>query len=130
MKKNFVTVTWLVASLIYMSLVVRKQFFFALNKNKDADQLCGDRQVTAQLISAFVFATQIGQSLYFFNTKVKASSHLLLLYSPVCVGPGQKPQRPVFSQHSSYASGPEVNASMLEIFLPAVLLIQEGQDII
>ena len=47
--------------------------------------------VTAQLISAFVFATQMVQSLYFLNTKVKASSHLLLLYSPVCVGPGRKP---------------------------------------
>ena len=47
--------------------------------------------VTAKLISAFVFATRIVQSLYFLNTKFHASSCLLLLCSPVCVGPGQKP---------------------------------------
>ena len=58
--------------------------------------------VTAKLISAFVFATWIVQSLYFLNPKFQASSHLLRLYSPVCVGPGRKPQRPVFSQRGSY----------------------------
>ena len=42
--------------------------------------------VTAKLISAFVFATRIVQSLYFLNPKFQASSHLLWLYSPVCVG--------------------------------------------
>ena len=57
---------------------------------------------TAKLISAFVFATRIVQSLYFLNTKFQASSHLLWLHSPVCVGPGQKPWRPVFSQWGSY----------------------------
>ena len=34
--------------------------------------------------------------------KFQASSHLLWLYSPVCVGPGQKPRRPVFSEQGSY----------------------------
>ena len=29
------------------------------------------------------------------NPKFKDSSHFLWLYSPVCVGPGQKPRRPV-----------------------------------
>ena len=37
--------------------------------------------VTAKLISAFVFATQIVQSLYFLNTKFPASSHLVWLYT-------------------------------------------------
>ena len=41
--------------------------------------------VTAKLISAFVFATWIVQSLYFLNPKFQVSSHLLWLYSPVCV---------------------------------------------
>ena len=54
-----------------------------------ADQPCGD-SITTQLISAFVFATQIVQFLYFLNAKFQASSHLLQLYSPVCVGPGWK----------------------------------------
>ena len=54
-----------------------------------------------KLISAFVFATWIVQSLYYLYPKFQASSHLLWLYSTVCVGPGQKPQRPVFSQRGS-----------------------------
>ena len=44
--------------------------------------------VTAKLISAFVFATQIVQSLYFLNPKFQASSHPVWLYSMVSVGPG------------------------------------------
>ena len=55
-------------------------------KNKDADQLA----VTVQLFSTFVFATWIVQSLFFLNLKIQASSHLLSLYSQVCVGPGRK----------------------------------------
>ena len=45
--------------------------------------------VTAKLIRAFVFATQ---SLYFLNPKFQASSHFLLLYSLVCIGPVRKPE--------------------------------------
>ena len=51
---------------------------------KDADQLRSNR--------AFFFATQIVQSLNFLNQKFQASSHLLWLCSPVCVGPGRKPE--------------------------------------
>ena len=58
-----------------------------LMENRDADQL---------LISAFVFVTRMVQSLYFLNPKFQASSPLQWLYSPVCVGPGRKPQIPVF----------------------------------
>ena len=61
---------------------MRKQAF-CIYENKDA--------VTAQLISVFVFAIRIVQSLFFLNQKFQASSHLLWLYSPVCVGPGRKP---------------------------------------
>ena len=42
------------------------------------------------MISAFVFATHRVQSLSFLNPKFQASSHLLWLYSPVCVRPGRK----------------------------------------
>ena len=73
---------------------------FCICENKCADQLCSFQ--TAQLISAFVFATQIGQSLYFLNPKFQASGHLLWLYSPVCVGPGWKPRRQVFLRRGSY----------------------------
>ena len=53
-----------------MSRVVRKPTY-SICENKDADQLRGN----AKLISAFVFATWIVQSLYFLNPKFQASSH-------------------------------------------------------
>ena len=58
--------------------------------------------VTAKPISAFIFATLIVEFLYFLYTKFQASSHLVWLYSLVCVGPGRKPRRPIFSQRDSY----------------------------
>ena len=57
-----------------MSLVVRKSAF-CICENKDADQL----RSTAQLISTFVFAIRIVQSLYYLSPKFQASSHLLWL---------------------------------------------------
>ena len=60
---------------------------FCICENKDADQLRG---VYAQLIRAFIFATWIVQS--FLNPTFQASSCLLWLYSPICVGPHPKPQ--------------------------------------
>ena len=66
-----------------------KTGFFCICENKDADQLRGNRE---GLISVFVFATRIVQLLYFLNPKLQVSSHLLWLYSPVCVGPGRKPR--------------------------------------
>ena len=83
-----------------MSLVVRKPAFFTYAKTKTQISFAVTAKlvVTAKLISAFVFATWILQSLYFLNPKFQASNHLSLLYSPVCVGPDRKPRRPVFSQ--------------------------------
>ena len=60
------------------------------------------RRSAARLISAFVFAILIVQSIYYLNPVFPASSHLLWLYSPVRVGPCRKPRRPVFSQRGSY----------------------------
>ena len=68
----------------------REKTGFCICENKDADQLRGDA------VSAFVFATWIVQSLCFLNPKFQVSNHLLWLYSPVCVGSGRKPRRPVF----------------------------------
>ena len=64
--------------------------------------------VTANLISAFVFATRIVQSLYFLYTKFQTSRHLRWLYSLVCVGPGRKPWRRVFSQRGSICVGENI----------------------
>ena len=62
--------------------------------------------VAAKLISAFVFATRIVQFLFYLNPKFQASSSFLSLYRPVCIGPGRKPRRPVFSRR-----GPNHQAS-------------------
>ena len=56
----------------------------------------------AQLISVFVFATQIVQLLLVLYQKFQASNLLLLLYRPVCVVPGQKPKLLVVSRTGSY----------------------------
>ena len=60
----------------HMSLVMRNRIF-AYAKTKTQISFA----VTAKLISAFVFATRIVQSLYFLNQKFQTSSHLLWLYS-------------------------------------------------
>ena len=49
------------------------------------------RSVTAKLISAFVFATWIVQSLFYLYPKFQASSTFLCLCILVCVGPVRKP---------------------------------------
>ena len=69
---------------------MRKTTFY-ICKNKGADQLLSNCKAY-QHLCAFVFATCIVQFLFFLNLKCSASSHLLLLYSSVCVGPVQKPQ--------------------------------------
>ena len=74
-----------------------KTGFFAYAKTKTQISFA----VTAKLISVFVFPIRIVQSLYFLNPKFQASSYLLWLYSLVCVVPGWKPRRPVFSQGGS-----------------------------
>ena len=73
-------------------------FFFAYAKTKTQISFA----VIAKLICVFVFATRIVHSLFFLDPKFQASSHLLSLYSLVCVGPGRKPRRPVFSQRGLY----------------------------
>ena len=59
----------------------------------------------SQKVHAFVFATQIVQSLFFLNSKFLASSLFLSLYRLVCVGPGQKPKLLVFSREGSCIYG-------------------------
>ena len=74
---------------------------FCIYENKGVARLAAWLPVvTTQLISVFVFATQIKQSLnmYFLNPKFKALSHLLWLQSPLHDGPRRKPQRQIFSE--------------------------------
>ena len=61
---------------------------FCICENKDADQLRGNREADQRLCIRYIDST----ILLFPNLKFQASSHLLWLYSPVCVGPGRKPE--------------------------------------
>ena len=93
---------------------MRKPDFY-ICENKGADQLCGHREADQRLC---FFATRIVKSLYFLNTKFQASSHLLLPYSLVCVGPCRKHQRPVFSQRGSYNPEPSYITVFDDIVIP------------
>ena len=56
-------------------------------ENKGADQLCSNCEADQRLFCN----ARIVQYLFFLNLKFPASSHLLCLYGPVCVGPVWKP---------------------------------------
>ena len=77
-----------------MSLVLRKLTFLHMLKQRR-------RSATAQLVGAFVFTAYIVRLLLFLNPNFQASSHLLWLYSPICVRRGRKPLRLVFSHKKS-----------------------------
>ena len=47
----------------------------------------GDRAADPRLCFRFIVRL-LAHCIYFINPKLKGSSHLLWLYSPVCVGPG------------------------------------------
>ena len=71
---------------------------FCICENKDADQLRGNREADQRLCFRYITSTIP----HFLNPKSQASSHLVWLYSSVCVRPGRKPRRPVFSQRGSF----------------------------
>ena len=71
---------------------------FCICENKDADQLRGNREADQRLCFRYTDSTIP------LLPKFQASSHLLELYSPVCVGPGRKPEDR-FSQNEAQISG-------------------------
>ena len=71
------------------------------------------RSVSRKLICVFVFATRIVQSLYFLNPKFQASSHLLWLHSPVCVGPGKKSEDEFSHNEAQITNGLLVTITMV-----------------
>ena len=87
-----------------LSHVMRKPTF-CICLNKGADQL----RTTAKLISTFVFATSIVQFLFYLYPKFQASSLLIRLYRPVCVGHDRKRKLLEFSCKSSFV---KFNASV------------------
>ena len=97
---------------------------FCLGENKGADQLRGNQP----LISAFVFATRIVQFLFYLNPKFQASSSFLSLYRPVCVGPGRKPRRPVFSRRGSNSFSPVIPSLLVSPSIRIILLLVMGRS--
>ena len=69
----------------------KKTGFFAYALTKM--QISGNREADQCLCFRYIDST--------IPLQFQASSHLLWLYSLVCVGPGRKPRRPVFSQRGS-----------------------------
>ena len=67
-------------------------------ENKGTDQLHGSREAVQCLCFRYTDST------ISLLPKFQAPSNLLWLYSPVCVRPGRKPRRPVFSQRGSNMS--------------------------
>ena len=76
-----------------MSRCIRKPTIF-ICENKGADQLRGNREADLRLCFRYAESTI---PLLLQNPKFQASSCLLWLNSPVCVGPGRKPKLLVFS---------------------------------
>ena len=63
-----------------------RKLAFLIYENKDEDQLRGNREADQRLCFGYTDST-----IPLLNQKFQASSHLLWLYSPVYVRPGQKP---------------------------------------
>ena len=72
----------------FLSRVMRKPMFCIYVKTKTQINFA----VTPKLMDTFFLLNSL-QPPNFLNPKFQASSHLLLLYSPVCVGPGGKPRK-------------------------------------
>ena len=68
---------------------------FCICENKGADQLRSNCAADQLLCFRYIDSTIL------LNPKFQASSHRLWLYSPVCVGPGRKPRRQLFSCRAS-----------------------------
>ena len=77
----------------------REKTGYCIWENKDADQLRGNREADQHLCFRYADST-----IPLLSKSVQASSHLLQLYSLVCVRAGRKPHRPVFSRRGSYVN--------------------------
>ena len=75
-----------VMTFLYLSRLFGKPTI-CICKNKDADQLRGNREADQRLCFRYSDSTLP----LLLNPKFQISSHLLCLYSPVCVGPVRKP---------------------------------------
>ena len=70
---------------------------FRICENKDIDQLRGNRKADQRLCFLYIDSTIPLLP----KSKISSYSHLMWLYSPVCVGPGQK-HEDRFSQNEAH----------------------------
>ena len=73
-----------------------------IGEKKGADQLRGNCEVTAKLISAFVFATWIVQFLYFLNPEFPASYQSFVTLQPGLCRTWLEPKLLVYSRTGSF----------------------------
>ena len=78
-----------------LSLIMRK-LAFSISENKDAEQLRSNCAADQRLCFHYIDSTIPLLS----KSEIQASSHLLWVYSLVCVSSGRKHRRPVFSRGS------------------------------
>ena len=75
---------------------MRKPTFYIF-ENKDADQFRSNHEADQRLCFRYTDST-----IPLLPKSEISSLYLLWLHSLVCVGPGRKPRRPVFSKGGSY----------------------------
>ena len=95
----------------YMSRIVRKPAF-CICENKDAAQLHRNREADQHLFFRYTDRTIPLLP----NSEISSLNAFSVLHSPVCVGPGRKPRRPVFSEPGSYVS-PEEAQFNIKVYL-------------
>ena len=98
---------------------------FGICENKDADQLRGNREADQRLCFRYIDSTITLLP----NTKFHTSSHLLWLYSLVCVRPGRKPLRPVFSQRGSFDSERACLNAEVADYIPYLIIFKNAHRI-
>ena len=84
-----------------MSLAMRKPAF-CICENKAADHHRGNREADQRLCFRYIDSTipLVPKS------KISCLKLSSVIAQPVCVGPGRKSRRPVFSEQGSYFSDP------------------------
>ena len=71
---------------------------FCICENKDADQLRGNHEADQRLCFCYTDSTILLLPKY----EITSLYSCFVTVQPVCVGPGRKPRRLVFSQRGSY----------------------------
>ena len=103
---------------------MRKSFFFCICENKDADQLRSNCAADQRLCFRYTDSTIPLLP----DSKFQVSSYILWLCNSVCVGPGRKHRRPVFSQRGSDDDSYILGVRTLSVFTMMLSAQRSGSD--